>query len=303
MTVGKGLLAFLIAVLVIAARPAAAEEVRLKHGGLTLNARLVVASEKTLADGVIVIVHGTLAHSGSGTIAGLASTLGERGLSTLAINLSLGIDDRQGMYDCGATHRHRHLDALDEIGAWLDWLRAKGAGPVLLLGHSRGGNQVARFAAERGHPVLRRLVLLAPMTSVPERTAARFKQRNGASLLPVMQRAAALVATGKGATVMKGVGVLYCPGADVTAASFASYYPQSDLRLDTPSIVEEIKLPTLVVAGSDDRLVPDVARRIKPMADGKPLSLAVVEGADHFFLDLFAEDVADHIEELLGRAK
>ena len=35
-------------------------------------------------------------------------------------------------------------------------------------------------------------------------------------------------------------------------------------------------------------------------ADGARFKFEVIDGADHFFLDLFAEDVADHMEEFLG---
>ena len=51
------------------------------------------------------------------------------------------------MYDCATPHTHRHADAVEEIGAWLGWLQSQGVAKVALLGHSRGGNQTARFAA------------------------------------------------------------------------------------------------------------------------------------------------------------
>ena len=51
--------ALLIAVLSL---PANAGEVKIKHGGLTLNANLNVALGKTLADRVVLMLHGNLAH-------------------------------------------------------------------------------------------------------------------------------------------------------------------------------------------------------------------------------------------------
>ena len=42
--------------------PALAAEVTLPYKGLTLNADLTLAPGKTLADGVILITHGSLAH-------------------------------------------------------------------------------------------------------------------------------------------------------------------------------------------------------------------------------------------------
>lgn len=290
-----------MAVLVLGATALRADEVKIKSGGHALNAMLTVADGKALKDGVVLMVHGTLAHNGMDTIKNLAGVLNERGLSTLAINLSLGVDDRHGMYDCKVAHRHKHLDALAEIGAWFTWLRDKGAGDVTLFGHSRGGNQAARFAAEVGDPALKRLVLMAPATWNAEAAAAGFERAHKRPLAAVLSEAEARVKAGKGAEMMAGTGLLYCAGADVAAASFVSYY-KPDPRFDTPAILAELKLPVLVVAGGKDTVVRGLPERVGPMADGKRLSFGVVADADHFFLDLYAEDVADLIEEFLSPA-
>jgi len=276
-----------------------AEDITLRSGGLELNGRLEMADGKTMADGAILMVHGTLAHNGMETIQGLQDVLAEREINTLAITLSLGISDRKGMYDCAKTHRHRHTDALDEIALWLNWLKAKGAKDVTLFGHSRGGNQAAWFAAERQHDLLRRLALLAPATWSAERVETGFKNNHGRDLAVVIEEAQALAAQGKGDQPMKGAGVLYCPGADVTPNSFLSYYLPDD-RFDSPSLLEKIKHPVIVIAGGRDTVVAGLAERVEPMADGKNLRFALIEDADHFFLDLMAEDVADAIEELLA---
>ena len=290
----------LLAVLAVAGlQPAAgAEEVKIKHSGLTLNGELELADGKALKDGIVLLVHGTLAHNGMDTIKNLTTVLGERGFSTLAVNLSLGVDDRHGMYDCKVPHRHKHLDALDEIGAWFDWLQGQGVGDVALFGHSRGGNQVTRFATERGHAKLMRLVLLAPSLGGGA-SPQGFERTHGRPLADAMAEADALVAAGKGGEMMKGVGLLYCPGADVTASSFVAYYRPGP-RSDTSTILSELKIPVLVVAGGKDTVVRGLPERVGPMADGKALVFGVVGDADHFFLDLYAEDVADYMEEFLS---
>ena len=276
-----------------------AEEVRIKHSGLTLNAQLNLADGKALKDGAVLLVHGTLAHNGMDTIKNLIEVLNERGLNTLAINLSLGVDDRHGMYDCKVTHRHKHLDALDEITAWFGWLKSKGAGDVVLFGHSRGGNQAARFATEKGDALLKRLVLLAPATWDQAAADKGFKKRHGQPLSGQLAMAQARVKAGKGDDIMKGVGLLYCAGADVIVGSFVSYY-KPDPRFDTPAILPELKIPTLLIAGGKDNVVKGLPGRVKPQADGKRLHFAVVDDAGHFFLDLFAEDVADEMEAFLS---
>ena len=289
------LCAFLIAL------PARAEEVKikLKPSGLTANALLDLAQGKTLKDGVILIVHGTAAHNDMDMLKNLREILVGRGHSTLAINLTLGIDDRHGMFDCRTPNGHRQMEALDEIGQWLDWLKSQGAGPVVLLGHSRGGNQAARFVAEKGHPLLTRLVLVAPATWDEKKAAEGYQRQHGRPLAPDLAEAQALVKAGKGGTVMPKQGILYCPTAIVTATTFVSYHG-ADPRGDTPSIVGEIKLPTLVLAGSNDTVVPDLPQKMKDKADGKRLRFKMVDGADHFFLDLYGEDIADAVEKFLA---
>ena len=102
-------------ILSIAATTGATKEVRIQHGALTLNGVLNLIDGKPLKKDIVLMGHGTLAHNGMDTIKNLASVLNERGFSTLAINLSLGIDDREGMYDCETPHRHKHTDSLEEI--------------------------------------------------------------------------------------------------------------------------------------------------------------------------------------------
>jgi pimeloyl-ACP methyl ester carboxylesterase len=285
--------------LLIAARPGEAEEIRLDHGGLTLNAQLDLAEGKSLKDGVVLIVHGTLAHNDMDTLKTLREVLVGRELNALAINLSLAVNDRHGMYDCKVPHRHRHLDALEEISAWMAWLEKQGAGPVVLFGHSRGGNQATRFMAERGHALISKLVLLAPATWDAQKAAKGYEKAHGRPLVEALAEAEARVKAGKGQEMMKGAGLLYCPGADVTAQSFVAYY-RPDPRFDTPSILSELKVPALIVAGSNDTVVKDLPEKMAGKADGKRIRFEVIDGADHFFLDLFAEDVADLMESFIA---
>lgn len=288
---------FMLAFLAMA-QPAAAEEVRIKPGDLTLNAQLELASGKALKDGVVLIVHGTLAHNDMETLKTLRGVLNDRGLNTLAINLSLAIDDRHGMYDCKTPHRHRHLDALDEISAWMDWLKDQGSGPVVLFGHSRGGNQAARYVTERGNGLLSKLVLMAPATWSADKAAQGFEKAHGRPLAPALEAAETLAKAGKEDALLDKPGLLYCPAAKVSAASFVSYY-RPDPRFDTPAILGEINVPVLIMAGSNDTVVADLPAKMAGKADGTRITFKVIDGADHFFLDLYAEDVADAMEAFI----
>lgn len=269
-------------------------DVSIEHRGLSLNGRLAL-TEGRQASNVVLITHGTLAHHRMELIAVLQDLLLERGISSLATTLSLGVSNRRGAYDCQAPHRHKHRDALDEIGAWLAWLKAGGVGNVTLLGHSRGGNQTAWFAAERDDPAVTGVVLVAPMTWTAAKVAERYQTRNGTGL--VKRRDQARNAGPE--TMLENVGFLHCRDASVRADSFLSYYAPDD-RFDTPALLPKIAKPTLVIAGSADVTVPDVPERVAGHVD-ENTTLVVVEDADHFFRDLYAEDVADVIAAFLGR--
>jgi pimeloyl-ACP methyl ester carboxylesterase len=290
-----GWLALLLGIATVAAR---AEEVTLPFRGLTLNANLELAPGKSLADGVVLVVHGGLAHNRMEFIVYLQSLLGQNGYSTLAINLSLGLDDRRGMYDCKRPHRHRNDDALDEIGAWLDWLKDKGATSVVLLGHSRGGSQAALYATEHDHPLLKSVVLMAPATR--DNTDLGYERRYKQPLAPIMARAEQLVKAGKGDTLLEHANVMTCSDTQVSASSFVSYFAATP-RLDSPELIPKIKVPVLVLVAGSDEAVVGLEKKLAGRIDGVRAKMKVIDGADHFFRDLYSDDAVDAIVGFLGR--
>ena len=279
------------------AASAAAEEVALEHNGLTLNANLELAAGKKVADGVILITHAGLAHGRMETIAYLQQLLTESGYNTLAITLSLGVNDRHGMFDCQVTHRHRFADGAAEIGVWVDWLTQQGARQVILLGHSRGASQTALYAAERANDRVKAVVLLAPDTQATN-DAAAYRRRHHTALAPVLTRAQQLVMAGKGDTVLEHTGILFCTDTAVTADTFVSYYGP-DPRLDAPYLVSRIKKPVLMVIAGSDEMVVGFHDKFAPLADGQRVQMKVVEGAGHFLRDLYTDDAVDVVKSFL----
>ena len=277
----------------VTSTPAQAKEVSIRLGQLELLGNLELAEGKDIADGVLLITHGTLAHNRMELIRTLQELLKERGISTLAINLSLGINRRRGMYDCKQPMRHRHEDAVAEIAAWVDWLKRQGAKKIWLLGHSRGGNQTAWYAATKADPAVKKVILLAPMTYDEKKAAESYRKRYGVPLAPMLAQARDFQAAGRGGDPMELPGILYCKDALATPDSFLSYHAP-DPRRDTPFWLPKIKVPVLVIAASEDQVVPDLAEKVKPLADGKRIRLKVID-ADHFFRDFAAEDAADAI--------
>ncbi len=200
------------------------------------------------------------------------------------------------MYDCSVTSRHKHQDALEEIAVWIEWLKSRNVSEIIHLGHSRGGNQVARYVTLKHNSGVSKAVLLAPTMGL---NRERFRQTHGTPLGEVLAKVEALVKGGNGDQVLKGGGILNCKNADVAAWSFVSYY-RSDTRFNTSSILGESKIPVLVIAGGNDMIVLGLAETVKPIADGKHVSFKMIDDADHFFLDLFVEDVVDFIDRFVS---
>jgi pimeloyl-ACP methyl ester carboxylesterase len=272
-----------------------AEPVRLVHEGRGLDGELTLAPGKSVKDGVLILVHGTLAHNRMEIMQAQQQLLAERGLSTLAITLSLGISDRKGMYDCTQPHRHSNAQAAGEIAAWADWAGKANAAKIGILGHSRGATQVAYFAASGRLPGnVQKIVLAGPTTFDRSRAATEFRTRFKADFAPVIARAEALAKDGKGTEMMAVPGFMYCPNASVAAATFADYHA-ADGRNDAPSLLAKLPRPTLLVLAGGDEIVTDLSQRLATAAKPAGLKVVTVDGADHFFKDLYGEDLADAV--------
>lgn len=274
----------------------AGEPVRIEHRGIGLNGALAIPPEGALANGVVLITHGTLAHHGMEIVTGLQDALVERGIASLAISLGLNVDNREGFYDCAVgPNTHKLYDAIDEIAAWVNWLKGVGAGRIAVLGHSVGGNQVAAYSAELLDPAVRATILLAPGSFDPAEQAATYSRRYERDLAMVLAQARGMAPE----ALMVEVPFIRCEKATVSAASFLSYY-EPDPRGDTVATAARIGVPVLVVAGSADRVVGNLAPAYRPLA-GEKLEFRMVEGADHFFLDLYMEDAADAMAAFLEK--
>jgi pimeloyl-ACP methyl ester carboxylesterase len=142
------------------------------------------------------------------------------------------------------------------------------------------------------------VILIAPQTWSEAAAVQDYDKRFGKALEPQLERARLLDAEGRGAEMLAPVDFIYCAETSATAAAFLSYY-SPDPRMDTPSLIPEIKVPVLVVAGSEDDVVEGLVEAVQPLADGERVNLIVLDGADHFFRDLYAEEIADDVQTLL----
>ena len=276
-----------------------AEDVSLKlDNGLTVQGSLDLSEGKDLQnDGVVLFVHGTLAHKDMAIVTAQRKLLNQRGINVLAINLSLGVDKRTGMYDCAVPHTHKHRDAIKEIGAWMNWLFGQGVTSVVLAGHSRGGNQAAWYMAQENNPLIKKVVLIAPQTWTAQKEINSYKARYGKDLAPILAQMEEKVISGNGADLNKGIDFIYCPNATLSADSFVDYY-EPDEQFNTPSLLYKIKVPTLVVVGGQDKVVSDLPKQMKKVSLDT-VSFHVIEDAGHMFIDFAGEDLADQIADFL----
>jgi len=275
----------------------AAQRVTLEHDGLTLVGHLQAVADP--GEGVVLMLHGTLAHGRMETMAALQDRLAENGLNSLSVNLSYGIDDREGMFQCDRPITHGPDAHFAELDAWMAWLKSEGYGPVTLLGHSRGGNQVARFHLESNPDDVRALVLIAPSTHDAEEAAASYEAESGMPLVARLDQATELLRMDQPETVLNDVRFLYCETLDVSPSAFLGYY-RPDPYHDTPTAIREIDAPTLVILGSEDTVAADLPGRMAALGDPDHLTTVTIDGADHFFRDFFADDTAAAIAEFLN---
>lgn len=281
------------------AMPASADPVQIEVQGLTVLGNLEIAEGKSLkSDGVVLLLHDTLAHNRMEILSALQELLGERGVNTLAITLSLGLNERQGLFDCSIEQDHRNEDAIVEIQSWVDWLKEQGASSVTLAGHARGGNQVAIYAAKEPDELVKRLVLIAPIADSTTTLEAEFSQRFGQPLQPLLAEAEKWVAEDQSTTLMTGVPFLVCQSAQVTAAAFVNYYGPNQ-NLYTPSLLPHIKMPMLVALGELDPLTNELRPAIEGIPGVQKIRTTIIPAADHFFRDLAADDLADQITSFL----
>ncbi len=160
---------------------------------------------------------------------------------------------------------------------WIEWLTAQHVKAIDLLGFSSGGVQVTAMAPELTS--VRRIVLLAPAFANSSDQEDLYQKAFGHPLKPELEAARKLPLE------KLTVDFLTCKKAPVLGATFLDAYAPRPF-----SLAAKTGHPTLVVVASKDEVEPDLVKKL-PSA----VHPVVVEGATHFFLDLYGEEAADHI--------
>jgi len=280
---------------------AQSKEVTLQYNGLTLNGNLELAEEKQLSDGLVLILHGFLAHNRMEIIEASQVALLENERSSLAINLSLGVDNRHGFYDCMVPIRHKLSDAMNELDAWIEWLATQNVKELILMGHSISANQVLTYAVQRKNPAITKLVLLAPNTVGHPNSQERYRENYGSDLVTVLAKAKALIDDGKGSELMSETDYGFCPKAEVAADAFYDFYKMGNEFWQAHLFLPKVEIPVMVIAASEDERQPNITEHVKPHIDNESVFLTVIDGAGHFFLDLNLDEAIEAAVEFVGQ--
>ena len=262
------------------------------------------------ADGniAVVLLHGTLAHNRMEIIKTIATLISEDyGYPVLTPNLSLNDKDRMGekiqtstkgyaaLTACDIEHTHKYEDAIIELGTWVEYLKNEGFEKIVVTGHSRGGRQVSAFLADNNDPSVVGGVLIASGLSRNERNIENYRKDTGLDLTELLKQFSQLPPD-QYVDVPK---FIYCEKPRVTAGAFISEYANNPSH-SAPYNVKKIKdIPILVIGGSEDTVVPNIESDFASLADQSNLTVEVIDGADHFFRDLYADDAATMIVDLI----
>ncbi len=280
-------------------RPAAATREVVRLGALDLTARHIRPQGAGLA--TLLIVHDTLGAYDDPLVRRLQAAMTERGVATLAINLSLGESGRDAAFPCNRRHAHRHEDAVEEIDAWVDWLLGQGLGPVFLAGHGRGGAQIAWHLARRAKGRVAGAVLLSPTGWTPRQADADYRARYAAGLAALLTR----IAGREPNEIVENVPFLHCGAVEATQASIQSYYGPQPMR-DAPTALTETTVPTLALTGENAAAAPedDTVARLEAL-DNAQVAVRTVAGADDQFsgeaLPEAADAIAAYLKSILPR--
>lgn len=280
----------ILLVILSAMTTVSAEPVQLNYNGLRINAEYI---DRENDQPIFVMLHGTWMHQSNDLPVYLQELVDYENYSSLNISLSLGVDDRQSFVDCETTPTivDTHEQAADELKLWFDWLSEQGHDRFILLGHSRGGAQASLFYQTFKYPGIEQLVLIAPATHDQDAVAAAFEKRYSKNLNEKLSYFKALDdQTG----AITEASILYCIFANVSAEAFISYYSPSPNK-HTPSLLSDIDIPTTVFLGSEDNLSHLFMKYEAEFKDNANIKTYWVEGADHFFRDLFADEIIEEV--------
>lgn len=212
----------------------------------------------------ILILHGFLQTHEFPTIHRLTGSLADEGYTVLAPNLSLGVTHRKQSLACEAIHSHTLKDDVREIDAWVQWLKARHSGPIVLIGHSFGSIELLAYLAARPDPAVSRFIGVSIVESRLKLDASERKK-----LVASLRREAA-------SRKLVSRQFSFCQKFQATPQSLLSYLEWTPQKVLQSAAV--LPMPSFfIMGGRDDRLGPGWVDQLKQKSQ-----VEIIAGANHF---------------------
>jgi len=244
---------------------------------------------------IALILHGTRGHQKLELITSLGLSLLENNIDSLSINLSYGLDNRQNDFlPCDIEHTHLESDSIIEIKAWFDYVKSLGYEKIYLIGHSRGGLNMMQFynnLITSDYIFIQSIFLIAPISDTYEDTRKIYKEKHKIDIHSLYSQK----------NKMLEINFLNCDNTQVSSYTFLNYYGNKNQSKN--GLTEKLKhtdKEIYVITASEDSFVPNTYKRVKEIIKNKKnIKLVMINDADHFFRDLYFDDLMDVILEAI----
>lgn len=234
----------------------------------------------------VVILHGFLQTHESAIVYRLASGLSGEGYSVLTPTLSLGVTHRRNSLACEAIHSHTLADGVAEVGRWVEWLKKRHKGPVVLVGHSLGSLTLLAYLEQARLPPVSKAIGISIMEG---RFSGKSADRE-ALLLDLKKR----LQTAQHSPIKRPFA--FCASMQASPESLLSYLEWTPKRVMTLSGKHRSKI-AYIMGGNDDRLGGGWLSALEKTG----VAVHTIPGANHFMDGEYEFDLLDSvINELKG---
>lgn len=237
----------------------------------------------------VLILHGFLTTNQFHTVKSMANAIQEGGYTTLSPTLTLNINLRKQSVKCNSIHTHTLQDDINEIQAWIAWLKQKGYQEIVLFGHSSGSQELLAYLEQQQDPAIK----LAIFTSLFYLNGPEL----GTQPLDIAYAAQAIK---DNKLTPHKYSFLFCKkDYYATPESFLSYQ-----KLDRSYILKQLSnltIPSYTLMGSADKRYQDVGLNWLDELKNTSTHLILVEGANHFFSSEYEFDLQEQLIKILGQ--
>lgn len=234
----------------------------------------------------IIILHGFLQTHETPVVFSLTEGLSGAGFTVLAPTMTLGVTHRSSSLACEAIHTHTIDDHLTEVARWLDWLKQRHKGPVVLAGHSLGSLTVLAYLDRRNDPRITKAIGISIMEGRVRGDAKQQQQ--------VVEQLKQRLAQGQNAPVKQPYS--FCSAFNAAPKSMLSYLEWTPDRVMARSNKHRSRL-VYIMGSRDDRLGPGWIEALQKTG----VKVRIIPGANHFMDGSHEFDLLDLvIAELQG---